>query len=234
MSRHHHPLPPAAEPSSHPAARRPPAPAARALPAERRLAGTACFVCVALLVSGTLLAARPDIASTYDVHHYLDGHGPRLLAAWAAMTLAGMAWLLFVAAERTLMPSGPRRDLFTLAATGGQICVLIGAALATAPAPDGARELSLSTYLALDEASHLSSATGLTLIGLALLSLASIGAKGVGTPRWFVWMTRAVGAVLVVASVAGPVSTPLLTLWILATAIVLVRRPPVAEAPPTT
>jgi hypothetical protein len=89
----------------------------------------------------------------------------------------------------------------------------------------------LQTFLTIDEASHLSGATGLGLTGLALICIAASGSPAVSASRWFVRATWVAGVLLALGSVVGPVSTPVLALWMLTAGLVLTRRPLRSQIP---
>jgi hypothetical protein len=190
---------------------------------RRQLTGAAALVTLGLMILGVALAGRPNLATPTDLHDFLADNGPRLFVGWAVTTVSGAAWLVFVAGMRTLLPRSLERDLFTYTALAGQVCAWVGAALATAAVPEGARELSLPTFLAIDEAAHLTSATGLGLTGLALICVAASGTAGVAVPRWFVRVTWVAGVLIALGAVIGPVSIPVLALWMLTAGLVLAR-----------
>jgi len=202
-----------------------------------RRAGTAGIIAVATLVAGVLLDTRTDVHTQGALHTFLDDSGPRLFIAWVFLLVSGLAWLGVVVGLRTLLPKGGATDLFVIGAALGQALLWCGASTDTAAAAPNAHALPLAAFNALTEAAHLTTAAGIAVTGLALVGLGRARATSLW-PRAFARGTGAVGVILVLGAVIGPLSLPVLVLWMLTASILLLsasrasgRAPRAAEAP---
>lgn len=199
---------------------RPPAPKAG------RMTGAAGLLALTTLVLGVVLGARPDMADQSALAAFLETNGNRLFLAWLLTTVSGLAWICFIVGIRAHVPNGAGRDVFTLAAVAGQAATWIGAALETATAPEGARDVPLSVYTALGEAGHLAEAAGIAATGLGLIGLASaMRMRPAGWPHSLAGLSTAVGILLMLTAPIGPVSLPVLALWTAVASVTAFRLP---------
>ena len=185
-----------------------------------RRTGTAGIIAVATLVAGVLLDTRTDVHTQNALHSFLDDSGSRLFIAWVFLLVSGLAWLGVVVGLRSLLPRGGATDLFVIGAALGQALVWCGASTDTAAAAPNAHDLPLAVFNALTEAAHLTTAAGIAVTGLALIGLAQVRATSLWH-RAFARGTAAVGVILVLGAVIGPLSLPVLALWMLTASILL-------------
>jgi hypothetical protein len=113
--------------------------------------------------------------------------------------------------------------VFVVAAVCAQAVAWTGASIGTANAPPEARDVALAVFNAFREAGHLAAAAGTAALGLSLLALARAASRTTGWSPLFARVTSAVGVVLVLGAVVGPVSFRVLVLWELGTYIMLLR-----------
>lgn len=188
-----------------------------------RRAGAAGLVSAVAFAAAVLVAAQPDVATDAELRAYLDAGAWHQAAAWALSVVSGLVWLVFVVALRRLLPPGPGRDLFVVAASLGQVCGWVGSSLAAAAAPDGAHAIPLGVYVAVEESAHLAAAAGTAATGLALAGLGLVGPHslwGTGLRR----STVATGVLLALTAVIGPLSLPLRVIWVVVVGTRLVMR----------
>jgi len=188
-----------------------------------RRAGAAGIVSVVTWITGTLLAATPDLTTQSALHGFLDANGPRLFVSWLVMSAFAISWLVFVLSVKVVATTGPGGVLFTAAAVMGQALMWTGASLRTAVAAPDAHTISLAVYNALAEAAHLTAAAGIAATGLALLTLARTTPTA-AWPKGFTRGTFLAGIVLLLTAVIGPLTFPVLAIWIMTASVLLLRR----------
>lgn len=189
----------------------------------RRMTGAAGAATLVTFVAAVLVAPKQDLTTRAQLEAFLADNGRWQALTWLLMLATGLAWLLFVAGIRRLMPDGPGRDLFTIAAIAGQAATWAGASLNTAAAPADAHGLSLPVYQAFGEAGHLAVAAGTAATGLALLGLARATVRA---DLWSPTVSRATtvaGVLLILTAVIGPLSIPVYVLWLITISVLLVR-----------
>lgn len=189
----------------------------------RHATAVAGLLSVGSLAAAVLVANPQDVGSQVALQSYLQRDSDHLAIAWLIGAVGGLAWLGFVVGLRRLLSAGVGRDLFVVAAVAAQAMAWTGASLGTASAPPEARDVPLAVFDAFREAGHLAGAAGTAAVGLSLLGLAMAASRTTGRSPLFVRVTSAVGVVLVLAAVIGPVTVPVLLFWELGTCIMLLR-----------
>jgi hypothetical protein len=189
----------------------------------RRATAVAGLLSVGSMVAAVLVANPQDVGNQAALQTYLQRNGDHLAIAWLIGAVGGLAWLVFVIGLRRLLTAGAGRDLFVVAAVCAQAMAWTGASIGTANAPPEAREVPLAVFNAFREAGHLAGAAGTAAVGLSLLGLAMATSRTTGWSPLFVRVTSALGVLLVLAAVIGPVTVPVLVLWELGTCILLLR-----------
>jgi hypothetical protein len=191
---------------------------------SRRTAGAIAFLVAAATAAAPLVYAPGDVVSDGALRAYLVGESSRMFLAWVLITVAGLAWLVFVVVVHRMLPPVASAALFLVAAVAGQAASWTGVSLSTAPAAPGAETMSLPVYTAFAEAGHLAAAAGTAGLGLALIALAVAMRSEDVMPRAVVRFTATCGVILVPGAVVGPVGIPLELLWLVVAGSALVAR----------
>jgi len=195
---------------------------------QTALAG-AIFVPAFLL--GLFLADEPDPSNSPSVlaaWYRVPAHRVHLIAGAAMLCVAALAWVVFISGLRERVASetagriAAAASIMTasLLAVAGTLYAAVPAAMvfggAPAPGPDAARFLSMGSYLAVG-------LFAMPAVSLTLVALAVSARRSGALPAGLTW-AGVVAAVFLLGSVEFfPMLA--LVLWVIATCIVLARRP---------
>jgi uncharacterized protein DUF4386 len=196
-----------------------------------RRTALACAIFTVTFVAGLLLVNNPDTDSSAETFvRYYSGTGNRahLIAAAALMCIAALAWIVAVAGLRERVGDGAAGRVATTASAVaaallgvcGTLIAVIPLAMsesgAPAPGADVARFVPLAGYIVL--AMFAMPAIGLTVAAICVAAL-----RTATLPRWLAWLGIAGSVLLLVSLFFFPMVV--FVVWMVATAVVLARRP---------
>lgn len=195
--------------------------------------GWAGLAYLALSFTGLALAPLPDLgAGTGQVQQFLTSADALPYAAGGiAQLLAYLSLLIFaVGLTAPARTAGHRGAAVILAPIGAALAAAsITAAAALVGAVILTRQLPVPTAQALLTAGSLATWLSVAGIALTLAALAALGPRGTSLPNWDAWAAAAI-AVLLVAAIPlartpwGHMPALLLDVWMLVTAVILLRR----------
>lgn len=181
--------------------------------------------------AGFLTLTPPDLdeSDAAFVHYYASsGQRTSLIVSAALVGIAALAWVLFAAGLRERAGGGPAARVSASAGAVGAALLCVGAATFATPAMGiafGGAPLPSGQLLRVADTAGYALIAGFAMpaLGLSLGAAAAGGLRAQLLPPALAWS----GIVLAVVLVASVFWVPMvaLTIWMLAAAAVLARRP---------
>lgn len=188
---------------------------------------------VVLSFAGLALAPLPDLGSGSVAYQQFGRavHAPAYVIGGCVVLLAYLSLVAFTVGLTAPGRRGGRRSGAAVLAVSG--AVLATGIMATAAALVGSVVLSRAVPSATAQAlvTAGSIATWLSVLGIAvaLAGITALGSEGTALPRWTTWVAGGLAVLLAAAVPAAETPTAhvpalLLDVWVLAVAIVVLRR----------